>query len=311
MSRQESGYKFSRPETANRNTADLRFDRDGAWLIYRNKMHCNSFFNIKEYPHYEMWSDLLKRLRKAGFTTYIEERFAKQYKCLIPSHRWGKGLGLEFKTEISPTSWEIKFYQNINIENAFGGEFGFHQYDRMPPVQKNLFERVIAYLVGVLVEEYHLTFYDQSRLRFPPLTAEQQILRNMQEGHWAEDPRSKLNSLSEIDALMSDYDKTNNSRSGIKDILKCGEYRVIKKSDGSLRTAQIYHHCNNMWWVIFSPSEYSAAASFEILEKVAPDFKPTFPRFTLTDARRIYDHEQQRELTQDDICTLLNGPKGL
>jgi len=244
--------------------ADIRFFRDGAWIMFnsKSKQRINKHIDFK---HYKMWIESIEILKELGYKPFIDKEFKKQFKTLLPTHAWGNKNGLKFEARIYPAGFSIEFYQDINFENKFGGKHDFNKYNKMPPRLKLSFNYTAEYLLKKLVGKYNLKLYDQSEIRFPKLTAEEQIIKRFREVSF---DRNNITSLDQIESYMSDYDFKHNSNSGVSDILKCGQTRRFFGWDKKMHKGVIYHNINNMWWIITSKYKYTNVACFEIFEEV-------------------------------------------
>ena len=244
---------------------DLRFYRDEAWLIFDNKEPCNTFIEPKKMPHYKIWEFMLDSLKEKGFKYYVNWKFRRDYECLLPRHRFGVKNKLQFESEIYPAGFKVEFFQNINRKNKSGGKYDFNKYKMMPKHHKAMFNAITRQLIKELMDKYHLKFYDQSEITYPPLTAKQKIIKHIRECSFT---RFNIESLDEIKHYMSDYDYKYNSDSGVGDKLKCSQKRRYKDWDDKHHTGIIYHNINNMWWAIRSKYKYNNIPSMNIFEVV-------------------------------------------
>lgn len=258
-----------------RKNAELIFDRDYMSIRYwcpDKKRNCGSF-KQKQYFHYSLWRFCLRWLKKKGFLIYIDADFAKNYSCLINQHRWGFSNDLEFKTNIFPAGFNIEFYQNQKFENPNGGEYDSNKYQKMPERIRLYFEAICNELIEEFLSIHHLNFYDSSDLRFPALTAEQQLLKYEHEKSFS---KFEIQCVAQTEDYMSDYDFKHNSTSGIKDLIKCGEIRRFIDYDKTIQIGTVYHHINNMWWVIKDKYTLRNIADWEILDKVPENTTPIY-----------------------------------
>jgi hypothetical protein len=146
-----------------------------------------------------------------------------------------------------------------------GGKYDFDKYDKMPPAMKKAFNKIAKQLKEELVRKFSLSYYDQSNLTIPRMTAEQHIIKHLNECSF---DRTHLKTLAAIPQHMTEYDRTLNSKSGVGDMLTCGEVRRYRDWRGRIRRGKVHHNINNMWWVVRSKYEWDNIASFDILEKV-------------------------------------------
>lgn len=234
-----------------RKTADIRLIRENCFIGYKKKddQKCIDSFNVATYPHKHIWDETISFLKGQGFRVFQQPQFKKggDYDSLGDKHISGSKNRLFFDSEVYPAGFRLEFYQNINRDNKNGGQYDFDKYKKMPKKQRTLFNLTVKKLIAHLVEKFDLKFYDQSNLQFPPLTAEQLILKHLSENCW--DDRV-FTSMDEIEGTMSDYDHNQNSTSGVKDTLKCGEVRYFEDYQHNIRKGKVYHYINNMWWEV-------------------------------------------------------------
>lgn len=253
-------------EVTTKGEADIRLIREQAWVGYSNKKSTHHFTNYKTFPHHKIWSEAINILKSLGFKPYIEKEFKKRYPTLIPTHAWGNKNGLKFQSHIYPTGFAFQFYQDMNHDHPSGGKYDFEKYKLMPSGIKNSFNHTVKSMIEQLTNGFKLKFYDQSNLRFQRMTAEERIIKKFRETSFT---RNNIESINQIESFMSDYDLKRNSKSGVDDILKCGQKRKFKGWDEKIHIGVIYHNINNMWWVITSKYKFTNIASFNILELVA------------------------------------------
>lgn len=253
-------------ETITIGEADIRLIREQAWIGYSNKISVHRYTDCKLFSHYKIWSEAIKILKSLGFKPFVDKKFKKRFKSLIPTHTWGNKKGLKFESHIYPTGFAIQFYQDMNHENVNGGKYDLEKYKMMPVGTKNRFNYTVKYMIDQLITNFNLKFYDQSNIRFPRMTAEERIIKNIRETSFT---RNNIEELNQIEGCLSDYDLKVNSKSGIGDILKCGQNRKFRGWDGKNHIGIIYHNINNMWWIITSKYKFTNIASFNILELVA------------------------------------------
>lgn len=245
--------------------ADIRLIREQAWIGYSNRASTHPSTNYKSFPHYQIWLEATNILKSLGFKPFVEKRFKQRFRSLISTHSWGYKNGLKFESHIYPAGFAIQFYQNINHKNPNGGFYDFDKYKLMPARTKNSFNYTVKYMIEQLTKKFNLKFFDQSRLRFPRLTAEELIIKHIRESSFT---RNNIEELDQIESFMSDYDFERNSTSGVDDILKCGQTRKFKGWDEKIYTGEIHHNINNMWWAITSKYKYTNIPSSNILELV-------------------------------------------
>lgn len=85
--------------------------------------------------------------RTCRFKIGKDPRIERDYKSLSKTHRYGNHGDLECKLEYYPAGMKIEFYQSLNFENRYGGEYDFGRLGKMPYLIRLRYEWVIRKLV--------------------------------------------------------------------------------------------------------------------------------------------------------------------
>jgi hypothetical protein len=81
-----------------------------------------------------VYDDLIRLLRRHGFSVRPDEHVKKNYPSLSETHRVGRYRGehLEFSLESNGIHTEITFFQELVKENPNGGKYDFNKFSKMP-----------------------------------------------------------------------------------------------------------------------------------------------------------------------------------
>lgn len=223
--------------------------------------------SVASIPHYKLYRACLSLLGRLGFKVGKDAYIKKQFAILSPLHDYGKRGVLEFKSHIYPTGFHFEFFQNVVRENKNGGEYDFGKRRKMPYLVGKLFDYTEQRLVAFIAEGV-----DCSRTTANvPDEAAAHLLHNFQTTSFT---RNKIQSLSEIEGMMSDYDHKCNSFDREKKIIKCGQVKYFRDSvTGCLMRGVAYHNINNMWWVITSRYTLRNLACFELFDATPADYE--------------------------------------
>lgn len=239
--------------------------------------------------HIGQWRHILTHLKSIGWKIYTKDQYRNggQYSCLGKNHRAGKkefcGFKLEVDTDIYPTGMKFEFYQNHNFENPAGGQYDCYKYLNMPYLLKKAFELTTSKIKAVIESDFPGCSVAVETMKKLPV--EEYIINHFRKNSFT---KKKINNISEIPSMMSDYDLGLNSidRDGNK--ITCGDVKYSYGWTGVLQRGTVYHNINNMWWFYWNDSHVSNIASFDL--------------FDLTDehitARRKRKHNPPREFVE-------------
>lgn len=283
---------------------DVKFSIKNATLYYLPASNEQTSRNEEECHHYELWFKLLLFLSDRGFSVTGDK---KVHKCIRNTRKRGKKKnGLEFKTHIYPNGFEFEFFQNVTKpENCNGGEYDFNKYYKMPYMLKlslrNELQRMADFANQFVKVD---TIYN-------PKGAIDSILKYYRERSFT---RNNINSIEELDSMMSQYDLNHNNRDKNKNAIKNGDikyfYDLYTKR---LSRGQVFHNCNNMWWVILNDTTYTNIVMWDLF-----DYSPSLPkRKRLTKEQKIQrlhtelkNHESKSQYERCIVLRdLINGHK--
>jgi hypothetical protein len=170
-------------------------------------------------------------LGRAGFSVGADPRIQKDYRCLSPTHRYGRCGDLEVKAEIHPAQMSIKFFQNVVRENPNGGEYDFDKLSKMSYLQKLKFISTRRKIAAMLLAR---GIPDATR---PDLKGIEAVMDDRKRSwHW------RPGFLEE----QPDY----NTKDGDGVRMTDGVKRWARSYSGHLIQGVAYYNLNNMWWLM-------------------------------------------------------------
>lgn len=216
----------------------------------------------EENQHWQNFRDLLRFMGSMGFYVGEDKEIKRKYPALSSNHRIGRYGDLKFKAEWAQNYFSIKFYQDINYENPYGGYYDFDQIAKMPYLIRKQFElslkKMIRYFEskGYLVEQY-----SDGELKGSAFIVDAYIRS-------CHHPQKKKFDLSEIDGMTED---SYNSHDRDNKIIFNGEEKYFRDWNGYLYRGKVYHNINNMWWVLLPSGKVRNKASFELFDLCEDD----------------------------------------
>lgn len=86
------------------------------------------------------YDDLIRELRRLGFSIRPDPRIRKNYPTLSDTNRRGNHGRLEVLVECSGRCVSIEFFQSVNFENPSGGQYDFNRESKMPYLVRKRYE---------------------------------------------------------------------------------------------------------------------------------------------------------------------------
>lgn len=280
-------------------------NKDGLYYHHESPS-CGCWQEAKNLPHFLLWKNVLRQFKALGFDVGEDQNIVKNYKILKPSHKYGICKGLEFKTHIYPTGFEIIFYQNIVFENRNGGQYDFDKFEKMPYVIKLLCKRTIN-KISDFIEESGISV----ERPFEAKTPQEAIVQDCQKRSFT---KNKLTKIEDMETVMSKYDFEINSFDRDKKEIKCGQVKYFRHyRTGRLCRGIVYHDINNMWWVITGsePEAYSKISSFELFDPTPEDFKIRRWRRAVLPKRFVEKKALTETLSKKELLSALKKYKGV
>lgn len=213
--------------------------------------------------HYGLFHRVLNALSDLEFQVG-EHPYCASYPSLKKDHRYGIRKSLEFRAERYPVGFKITFFQNVNITNPNGGAYDFEKFEKMPYLMKKelllLFEKLRKMLLDLNLTEIPV---DSSTLAVDRIKADYV-------SSWHKPQKSMDFDLSDLDGTTEEiYNSTD--RDG--KILRCGQIKYFRDSNGYLSRGKIYHNINNMWWVIVNKTSLRNLADFQLFDLTEDDVR--------------------------------------
>ncbi len=205
-------------------------------------------FKYEEQDSHDTYEALRVLLKTSGFSFHRNPETVKHYRCIAHLHHHGQRGSLEFQSEIFPVGFEIKFYQNLVHENRSGGQYDFDKRAKMPYLIGLRFEWIKRRIVDILTERGY-TCADKPA----PKSALEAVMRER-------DELEAFQGKGFYERPMPDY----NGRDQDGRMLEDGAVRYFRTFNGHLLRGTVYHHINNMWWVVVNRDEHHNIANFEL-----------------------------------------------
>jgi hypothetical protein len=250
----------------------------------------------------KLYLNICKYFKKRGFNIGRDEEVFKQYPSIAKGHKYGIKNGLEFNSEPTGAGFKFDFYQNIVFENSNGGKYDFDKYQKMPYriklTYRNEMLRLAKYLESKDVEVF---------VKVPLTDIEKIIESDKQNTHIH---GKNINCLDDIRVYMESesgsYNRNYNSKDKNGKQITCGEVKYFYDYyTKRLSRGIVYHHINNMWWVLVHGKSYNKA-SFDLF-----DLSPEIPtKKVLNKEAQINRMEKQLRLLESkrlyDKCIILD-----
>lgn len=218
------------------------------------------FDNIENWSHLYLYKAALNAMREKGAEVgkdpYYETGY---YTSLNKFHDYGNLFGLEFKSEITHSLFRLEFFQNITpSKNKNGGYYDFDKYNKFPYLIKLRLKAAINHLIKTLKPmcDAAVTYTDK-----PMLNSSEYILND-----YFSTERG-ITSLDEIQARLTPSDLAYNNKDRDRKEIRCGQLKYFYGFNGYLHRGIVYHHCNNMWWVIENDTTLTNIAAFELFDR--------------------------------------------
>jgi hypothetical protein len=186
-----------------------------------------------------------------GFRFHQDPEIKKRYRSLAHSHHCGRKQDLHFKSSITGRHTEIKFYEDVVRDHSAGGYFTHDKLNKMPYQLRLKALLAMKKVTRLLVS---LGFTDTTR-RYPSDDALSAVMMHREE---IEDFQGK-------NFYQREY-HSYNATDGDSHRLSDGQIRYFWHYDGSLKRGMVYHHINNMWWVVCNKTFYWNVASSELFQ---------------------------------------------
>ena len=232
--------------------------------------HSGKGFDL-DVPHYRTWLAIIRFLKRRGFKVGENETYKQHYKVLSKYHKIGFKKEVALLAEIGQSSITVEFGNIQNLWKGMAQAFWDDPND-------DRFTK-LNYLQGIAVklEIRKLTDYcKRFGLKFiieeEDLSPEDYIINNLRVNNHVHGKVECLNDI-KLSITPESYNWKHNSNDKDKKKIVCGELKYFYDSrTRRLSCGTVWHHINNMWWVIFG-GKLRNVSSYELF-----DLKAGMPR---------------------------------
>jgi hypothetical protein len=207
-------------------------------------------------------------LKKLGFSWGMDPDVARNCPLIRYDYNYGRKGDLEFRAEIYPLGCEFRFYQSDNSSKPNTGKYVHDKIRNMSYFVKLELRRCLAKLSANLAKHGYRD--DTDKL----FKSAREAVEQKRQGHWRHSP-VQLNERIDSDGVA----------------LTDGDLRYYWHYTGQLRRGHVYHHINNMWFVVVNDSDYDNVAAFDLFS-----MKPTITRKSVSERRNL--NAWQRKLNK-------------
>lgn len=221
-------------------------------------------------PHYPKWKSIISFLKRRGFKVTENVYFKKQFGVLSKYHKIGFKKDVALLMEIGSGSITIEFGNIKNLwqpnSQSFWSNKSDDRYKHLTYLEELAVQLELKKLIQFCQKNFNMPL-ESDENKFSP---EEKIIHNLKRNTHI---HGIVNSLEDIKLSMEKKESYNNNIDKNKKKITCGEekyfydYRTKRLSKGI-----VWHHINNMWWVIVS-GDLRNIASFELF-----DFDPSLPK---------------------------------
>lgn len=192
------------------------------------------------------FKELRSVFHRAGYICLQDKKVAK---CIRRGYYAGMKDDVHFVLGADPTGFKVEFYEDVIRDNMWGGRYHFDKMAKMPYLRRLKVQLIIGKLIAKLDV---LGFADRTPVKsendaWAFVLQERADLIAFQGQRMYEEPRAYYN---ERDADGID--------------LKDGDIRYFRTWKGSLCRGEVWHHINNMWWVICGRRQVHNVAAFDL-----------------------------------------------
>jgi len=219
-----------------RNTVQLDFDERG------------DNFSL-DVPHYGKWIEIIKFLRLRGWKIGENTHYKKNYNCLTKYHKLGKKSNMACLLEISSAFIRIEFgnIQNLwkDCEQSFWSDSTDERFTKLSYLESSAVKLEIWKMV-TFCKFYNFEIKPEDK-DLPPV---EYIIANLKSNSHIHGKVTCLNDIA-IDMLKDNYNSQQNNNDKNKKKIICGEVKYFYDwQTKRLFCGEVWHHINNMWWVI-------------------------------------------------------------
>ena len=232
--------------------------------------HCGNNFTLKV-PHHGKWISIIRFLKSRGFDIKENESYKKHYQCISKFHKIGFKKNVALLMEISASSINVEFGNIKNLWTGIAQSFWNNPNDDRY-TKLNYLEDVAVRLeikkLMAFCSKFNLTFVREEY----SLNAEEYIINTLKINTHIHGNVNCLNDIKlSITPESHDWKCNSNDKNQIK--IVCGQRKYFYDPyNKRLSSGIVWHHINNMWWVICGQKLYNITA-YDLF-----DFKPGLTR---------------------------------
>lgn len=210
----------------------------------------------------KLYLNICNYFKRRGFDVVRDEEAFNNYPTISKGYKYGIKNGLEFNSKPTSAGFTFEFYQNINFENKNGGKYDFNKYEKMPYRIKLTYRNEMFKLADFLK-----TKNVEVIIKYPLSDIEKIIKSNQDNTHIH---GQNIKCLEDIGVYMASesgrHNRENNSKDANKKQITCGETKYFYDYyNKKLSRGIVYHHINNMWWVLVNGKSYNIS-SFDLFD---------------------------------------------
>lgn len=200
--------------------------------------------NVTDSIKQRVYGALIRFLRNRGWHIGQDERIAKQYPRLSPTHRRGTKGELHCSLEVSGRMVGLDIWQErYNITHPTGGRYEFGKLARMPYLLRKRAE----------LELWHIVAFLQATLGYP-LHNSNHRRKGETEAAWV-DRHTRDSWHYKPELGRCDWHSDYNRQSGDGHLLEHGQVAWWRDGKGRWLRGIALYNLNHMWWFLHSGSE--------------------------------------------------------
>lgn len=225
-------------------------------------------------PHHGKWIAIIKFLKKRGWNIGENPSYKEHYDCLSKYHKIGYKADVACLMEISNDSIIVEFGNIKNLWTGIAQSFWSNPTDeRMAKLtyMESMRVKLEIYKLMKFCEKYN----HELRREEENMKPEEYIVNSLKNNTHIHGIVTCLNDI-KLDITPTNHNWHYNSNDKNKKKIICGETKYFYDSrTRRLSCGVVWHHINNMWWVITNGTLRNIAA-FELFDfvKGLPKRKP-------------------------------------
>lgn len=205
------------------------------------------------------YKSLIGFLKRRGFKIKTADRYKGEYKCLAKYHKTGFKNDVFVLIEKQGRGISLQYGNIKNLWDCEGNAWDSESDERY--YHPNFLEKC-----RINLEILRSSKFMENRLNTPIvntndslLSAEQYIIKNLKINTHIHGVVTCLGDIAK-DIHIDSYDYKNNSNDRDHNKILCGQKKYFYDYNGKLCCGIVWHHINNMWWVICGKDLRNVAA---------------------------------------------------